>query len=201
MYQVFIDGHSIFIGEKRKSIQQFDSIFELNEPNVDDLKFVIDWLLKEKESIQHIFLNTKNEEGLWSLFQQQFVLITAAGGKVENANNELLFIHRLGKWDLPKGKMEADETPEQCAVREVEEECGITNLSLGEKLTDTYHVYVQDDELVLKTTHWFNMSYGGNEQLIPQKEESIEKAVWVKASDLSEQLSNTYSSLVRVISD
>ena len=199
-YQVFIDEHSIFIGEKRKSIQQFDSIFELNEPDVDDLKFVINWMLKEKDSVQHIFLNTKNVEVLWALFQEQFKLIEAAGGRVQNAKNEILFIHRLGKWDLPKGKMEADETPEQCALREVEEECGITNLTLGEKLSNTYHVYVQKNEQILKTTYWFRMKYVGNEELIPQKEEAIEKAVWVKASNLSEQLSNTYNSLVGIIS-
>lgn len=199
-YQVFIDKHSVFIEEKLESIQQFDSIFELNEPDVDGVKFVIDWLLKEKQSVQHIFLVTSNVAGLWLLFKQQFELITAAGGRVQNTKGELLFIHRLGKWDLPKGKMEAGETPEQCAVREVEEECGIVNLTLGDKLPNTYHVYVQKGERILKTTYWFRMNYSGNGQLVPQTEESIEKAVWVNQHDLSEQLSNTYTSLIEIIS-
>ena len=199
-YQVFIDEHSIFIGEKRKSNQQFESIFELNEPDADELNFIIDWLLKEKEGVQHIFLNSKNVEGLWALFQKQFSLIEAAGGKVLNSNGELLLIYRLGKWDLPKGKMEAGETPEQSALREVEEECGIKSLKLGKQLLNTYHVYVQNEQRILKTTYWFEMSYSGNEQLIPQKEEAIEKAVWVNTSNLSEQLSNTYNSLVGLIS-
>jgi ADP-ribose pyrophosphatase YjhB (NUDIX family) len=201
MYQVFINEHSIFIGEQRKSNQQFDSIFELNEPYVEDLSFVVDWLFKEKESVQHIFLNSKNAESLWLLFQGQFTLISAAGGKVRNPKGQLLFIYRLGKWDLPKGKMEAGETPEQSAVREVEEECGITNLSIGERLSNTYHIYAQKDKLFLKTTFWFRMDYSGNEQLVPQKEEAIEKAVWVDPSNLSEQLSNTYNSLAGIISE
>lgn len=200
MYQVFINEHSIFIGEQRKSNQQFDTIFELNEPCVEDLSFVVEWLLKEKEAVQHIFLNSKNAESLWSLFEEQFTLISAAGGKVRNSKGELLFIHRLGKWDLPKGKMEIGETPEQSAVREVEEECGITNLNIVEKLSNTYHVYTEKDKLFLKTTFWFRMDYSGNEQLVPQKEEAIEKAVWVDPSDLVEQLSNTYNSLLCIIS-
>jgi ADP-ribose pyrophosphatase YjhB (NUDIX family) len=199
-YQVFIDEHSIFIGENRKSNQQFKSIFELNEPNSDDLKFVIEWLLKEKEAIQHVFLNSEDAENIWNLFQQEFTGIEAAGGKVHNAKGEILFIHRLGKWDLPKGKMEEGETPEQSAIREVEEECGIHELKLGKQLANTYHVYVHKEQQILKTTYWFEMEYDGEETLIPQKEEAIEKAVWVNTSDLSEQLANTYNSLVSLIS-
>ncbi|MDA9312490.1 NUDIX domain-containing protein [Vicingaceae bacterium] len=199
-YQVFTDEHSIFIEEKVKSNQQFESFFELNEPDVDELIFVIEWLLKQKEVEQHVFLYSKDAASLWALFQDQFSLISAAGGKVQNSLGELLFIYRLGKWDLPKGKMEAGETPEQSALREVEEECGIKNLKLGSQLPNTYHVYVQNEERILKTTYWFIMDYAGNEQLTPQKEEAIEKALWVSTSDLSEQLANTYKSLVDLIS-
>ena len=198
-YQVFIEEHSIFIGEKRKSNQQFKSIFELNDPDSSDIKYILEWLLKEMESIQHVFLNFRDPEKIWTLFQQQFVLIEAAGGKVRNAKGEVLFIHRLGKWDLPKGKMEKGETPEQAAIREVEEECGIHGLELGEKLPNTYHVYTQKETLILKTTYWFEMKYKGTEVLVPQKEEAIEKAVWVNPSNFSEQLANTYKSLVGII--
>lgn len=198
-YQVFIDGHSIFIGEKRKSNQQFESIFELNEPDVDDLNFVIEWLLKEKEVVQHVFLNSSDTEVLWKLFQKQLVLIDAAGGRVKNTKNEILFIYRLGKWDLPKGKMEAGETPELTAVREIEEECGITGLKIIDPLPNTYHIYVQGEKKYLKRTFWFNMLYSGTESLIPQKEEAIENAVWVNQSDLSEQLGNTYESLKTIV--
>jgi len=199
MYQVFIDEHSISIGEKRKSNQQFESIFEMNEPNVDDLNFVIDWLLKERESTQHVFLNTKNVEELWNLFQAQFKLIQAAGGKVINSENEILFISRLGKWDLPKGKIESGETPEVAAIREVEEECGISNLKILEILSPTFHVYGQNEKKHLKKTFWYRMSYEGNETLVPQLEERIAKAEWVNAGNLTEQLSNTYSSLKKII--
>ena len=95
--------------------------------------------------------------------------------------------------------MEKGETPEQAAIREVEEECGIHGLELGEKLPNTYHVYTQKETLILKTTYWFEMKYKGTEVLVPQKEEAIEKAVWVNPSNFSEQLANTYKSLVGII--
>jgi hypothetical protein len=60
-------------------------------------------------------------------------IIKAAGGLVKNGKGEYLFIHRLGKWDLPKGKIEENEKMSEGAVREVEEECGIRVDYLGKK--------------------------------------------------------------------
>ena len=37
-------------------------------------------------------------------------------------------MYRRGKWDSPKGKLDAGETIEACAVREVMEETGIINI-------------------------------------------------------------------------
>ena len=51
-------------------------------------------------------------------------MIYASGGVVFN-NNKLLMIYRNGFWDLPKGKMEINESELDCAVREVEEEGGV----------------------------------------------------------------------------
>ena len=40
-------------------------------------------------------------------------------------------------WDLPKGKREVGESDKECALREVDEECGLTNLSLNRFLKKT----------------------------------------------------------------
>lgn len=198
-YQVFIDDHSISIVENGKSNQQSESIFELFDPTSEDIKIITDWLLIDKGATQQVYLNTRDTKLLWNLFKQQYRCVEAAGGLVKNTKGQILFIYRLGKWDLPKGKMEGGETPEQSALREVEEECGISNLKLGEKRSDTYHIYRNKNQVVLKQTHWFEMEYAGSDKLVPQKEEAIEEAVWVDPNQLEDQLSNTYASLRQLI--
>ena len=114
----------------------------------------------------------------WEHFKSQFVEIPAAGGLVRNSEGAFLFIKRLGVWDLPKGKIEKKETPELAAVREVEEECGLSGLQVINQLDSTFHIYrspylPHPNNLVLKETKWFLMNYSGNEIPVPQVEEDI----------------------------
>lgn len=198
-YQVFIDEHFISFSEDLKSNQQFKTVFKLINPDIDDMNFIVQWLIKEKETKIIVQLIANDKAQLWKLFQSNLQLIEAAGGVVQNTERQVLFIHRLGKWDLPKGKIENGETPEESALREVEEECGITQLTLGEALPETYHIYSHKGRYILKKTYWFSMSYSGNESLVPQTEEDIEKVVWVDTNQLSQQLENTYASLKPII--
>jgi hypothetical protein len=57
----------------------------------------------------HIYLADEPERCFHDL-SQNFNIIEAAGGVVENPNNQVLMIFRLGKWDLPKGKVDTGET-------------------------------------------------------------------------------------------
>jgi hypothetical protein len=65
-----------------------------------------------------IHLLCRDVEWSWQQFTSQFLWIRAAGGVVSNDREEVLFIHRLEKWDLPKGKVEAGEELELAALRE-----------------------------------------------------------------------------------
>lgn len=136
---------------------------------------------------------------LWPLFQSEFKLISAAGGWVENKDGQLLVIKRLGKWDLPKGKMEAEESKEESAIREVEEECGVSDLKIIKPLQDTYHTYRLKGSVVLKTTHWFKMSTNFNGALVPQLEEDIEQVRWMSREEYPELLANTYANISRLV--
>ena len=107
----------------------------------------------------------------------------------------MLMIFRNGKWDLPKGKLEIDEDIKTCAMREVEEECGITGLSIIQKLIDTYHTYELKGEKILKQTFWFKMNTNFNSILKPQTEEGITEVVWVDKKDIAEKLENSFANI------
>ncbi|WP_345231258.1 NUDIX hydrolase [Olivibacter ginsenosidimutans] len=125
--------------------------------------------------------------------------IGAAGGLVKNGNGQLLFIHRLGKWDLPKGKIDPGEKPKKTAIREVEEECGIKVDYLGPKILSSYHVYEMKGEMVLKKTNWYEMGVNKRPKLIPQTAENITEAKWIDPEQLEEVLKNTYGLIKDVL--
>ncbi len=152
------------------------------------------------------FLSPSEEasERLFARFVEQFTLIDAGGGVVRSPRGELLMIHRKGRWDLPKGKMECGEQIGSCALREVEEECGIGQLALGSLLTQTYHIYSMaeypggnPDRWILKRTWWFAME--GDGSLSPQSEEGIEQAVWVPSEGIAERAAASYATVRDVL--
>ena len=126
-------------------------------------------------------------------------IIYAAGGVVRNGEGDYLFIHRLGKWDLPKGKVDEGEKMREAAVREVEEECGIKVDYLGEKIQTTYHTYIMRGKFVLKQTKWYDMGVNKVPELIPQTEEDITEAVWLNKKDLKKVRENTYPLILDIL--
>jgi len=127
--------------------------------------------------------------------------IIAAGGIVVNPNQEMLWIFRRGFWDLPKGKLNPNETIEACALREVMEETGISNLILGDLIKSTTHRYfdIYFNSEVEKTTYWYKMSIDKLQNGIPQTEEDIEAIAWVKKQDIEPYLAKTYDTIKEVI--
>lgn len=138
-------------------------------------------------------------EKLKKAFFKHFTPVTAAGGVVENEKGEVLLIFRRGKWDLPKGKLDKGESIEQCAVREVEEETGLTNIQLKKLLTITYHTYDEFGKHMLKDSHWYKMKVKGSQNITPQTEEEITEVKWVKKKDLKDYFSNTFPSVKDVL--
>ena len=146
-----------------------------------------------------ILLN-KDLDKLKKAFFKHFTLVQAAGGLVINDNQEVLMIFRRGKWDLPKGKLDKNESIEQCAVREVEEETGLTDIELGEKIITTYHTYTQFGKHILKESHWYKMQCNADQKLVPQTEEDITEIKWINESDLKKYTSKTYQTIIEVLS-
>lgn len=135
-------------------------------------------LLEKNARFDQVTLYAKDAEQLFRDFCSQFNVIPAAGGLVFNDKGEALLIFRRGSWDLPKGKIDPGESPEEAAVREVQEETGLKQVSLHELIATTYHTYRhKKDGRVLKPTYWYRMS-APEQALTPQAEEGIEQAVW-----------------------
>jgi 8-oxo-dGTP pyrophosphatase MutT (NUDIX family) len=139
-------------------------------------------------------------EDLKKAFFKHFTPIVAAGGVVQNDKNQLLFIYRLAKWDLPKGKVETGEQIENAALREIEEETGVTHLTLNNKIGETYHTYNAYGKHFLKTTHWYFVTCPAKQKIVPQTEEDISAIEWVDPEALETQLINTYPSIKDILS-
>ena len=189
MYKVFVNDCLIILTEN------VNISTKLRKVNFEDVLF--------DEFIKFIF-NPKNE-GIclicndlrlnWKQFKSHFKIQKAAGGKVFNNLNEVLFIYRFDKWDLPKGKLEKGESIEQCAIREVEEECGITNLIIENKLETTYHIFERKDKLILKISHWFQMKTNYLGALKPQIEEGISEVIFKNEAETIEALKNSFENI------
>ena len=104
-------------------------------------------------------------------------------------------IFRNGKWDLPKGKLEVGENIKECAIREVQEECGVSGLSIINALQDTYHTYEINGKKILKRTYWFSMHTDFKGILEPQIEEGITEVVWLDKKQIAEKLNNSFGNI------
>jgi 8-oxo-dGTP pyrophosphatase MutT (NUDIX family) len=140
-----------------------------------------------------------SNEQEWQSFCAEKMIIEAAGGMVFNPKGELLMMFRRGQWDMPKGKLDEGETIDACALREVEEETGISSLRLCEKLQTTYHTYTFQGKTVLKPSHWYKMEYSGKEDLVPQTEEDITELRWVDKVEAAALAKNAYPSIREMI--
>ena len=134
-------------------------------------------------------------------FKDCFTYIEAAGGFIRNEDGEYLFIFRREKWDLPKGKLEVGETPEVAAVREVQEETGLANVTLTDYRCSTWHTYELHGKQILKQTYWYNMVASKNQSSKPQTEEEITELQWIAPVDFKKITENTFPSIISVINN
>lgn len=193
-YRIYVNDNTLIIADKLP--EQTEKITVLEEKDFDFKSF---YQNMGKLSAAQYAVISADPKAFYQQFKKNFTIIKAAGGLVKNAKGAYLFIFRNKKWDLPKGKVEKGEGLKEAGLREVEEECGVKISSNGKRLCKTYHVYEIGTKLVLKRTNWYSMAVKGVPKLIPQKEEGITKAEWLRASELKPILKNTYPSIIDVI--
>jgi ADP-ribose pyrophosphatase YjhB (NUDIX family) len=138
-------------------------------------------------------------EELLQAFKAHLLVIQAAGGLVYTDRQELLLIHRLGHWDLPKGKLDEGETLEECALREIREETGADYLTLEKPLQITYHTYHQAGNHILKESHWYLVKAAQRMKLTPQTEESVAECIWVPITAIQPYIDSAFASVADVL--
>ncbi len=188
MYTIFKNDVAIFIIDNLKYANHSDFYYW------DKFDFETTFQALRLQGKTELFLYHTDLEKVWSHFQNKFKVIEAAGGVVQNSNKEILFIFRHEKWDLPKGKIEKNESIEIAAIREVQEECGLQQVVIDSFLEKTYHIYTENNTEILKISHWFLMR--SNEKvLVPQQEEGISIVVWKDKKEVKTALQNTFPNI------
>jgi 8-oxo-dGTP pyrophosphatase MutT (NUDIX family) len=194
MYKVFFNDRKLFLTDNFAKHFQVNYGLFYKYRSVDDLKELIRFYA-QLTRIDTLYLFHNNIEELRDAFRQCFIPVNAAGGLIRNTRGEYLLIHRRGRWDLPKGKLDKKESFEEAALREVEEECGLSGIEIVKPLISTYHTYPVKDGLALKKTSWFEMRYTGKSKPSPQVEEDINEVKWIAEEKLESYLNDSFPAI------
>ncbi|MBC7606056.1 MAG: NUDIX domain-containing protein [Burkholderiales bacterium] len=189
MYKVFVNDKPLFLTNEIAKETDFQ-IFLLESIDIEQL---IVKMFNNK--IKKCYLYYPDEKVIFKKLKEKIPVQKAGGGLVYNKNGAVLFIFRNGKWDLPKGGKEKGEKMSYTALREVEEETGVSKLMVTKKLQKTYHVFKRNGKYKLKITHWFEMTTAFDGIPVGQLDEGIEKAAWLNPQEISEALKNSYENI------
>ncbi len=117
----------------------------------------------------------------------------SAGGVVINQNGDVAIVNQKHKsWSLPKGHVEENEDILEAARREVNEETGLSDLTLIKPL-GIYERYAMDHEnndnkQELKTLHFF--LFETREETLSPMDVDNPEAIWVKKEQVEDYLTH-----------
>ena len=195
MYKVFVNESPLILTNKKpKNVN--GNLFSMDS---DSVREAINLLAKGK--LESAYVYHPEEPKLMEVFKHKLPVVVAAGGFVTNAKGKVLFIYRNEKWDLPKGKVDKGESIERAAIREVEEETGVTNLTIDNFMRTTYHIFKRNGEYTLKVVHWFAMSTSFKGELKGQIEEGIMKVKWKGPKKAKKALEKSYFNIKVLFED
>ena len=199
MYKVFFKDSTVFLTDDKEVLKKADTSI-LHKDKVTTQAKILEFIncVDKSDKSQTLAIYSKDLKSLFHIFCSTFTFVEAAGGLVIN-NNKALIIDRLGHKDLPKGHIEKGETIEECAKREVEEECGIKNVKIERPLKLTFHIYFRNGKWFLKCCFWFLMSCPDKQNLMPQKEEGIEDVYWLNVEKLNTIYNLCFPSIKEVL--
>lgn len=199
MYKIYIKNKPLFL----QGFEDYNagdalnlSAVYMNKP-VTLLQYIDS--LEKTTKLDTIHIYSKNLEKLKEDFFALYDIVDAAGGIAMNEEGEIMVIYRRGSWDIAKGKVDPGETIEDAAIREVEEETGLQNITQKELTGITYHTYHnKHGKRLLKRTYWYSME-APKQELIPQTEEDIERAEWVLPNEFLATYKPIYPNISEIV--
>src|SRR5215217_1033786 len=200
--KIYFNNKPLFlVTELTKEVEEYlhheETVF-IDEFNSHTVKAMIHEM-EQTKILRGVFLH-HDVEAVLNSFKKKLSLVKAAGGFVHTEDDNVVLIFRRGKWDLPKGKLDKNEDLKTCALREVKEETGLTDVKIEQPLTITYHTYHQFGEHILKESHWYLMA-ADKQLLTPQTDEDITKCEWVSVDELGPYMDNTHASILDVVNN
>jgi len=161
MYEIYINENKLILAKSTKiDLAEHKKKDVLVAAYPGKAKFLLNYvdMMEKGNSFKRIILHAPSKKALTKDFETLFTTIDAGGGLVTNEAGEILFIFRRGSWDLPKGKLELDESKKQGAIREVMEETGISKVKIEQKLLTTRHTYnSKSNKRLIKKTFWYHI--------------------------------------------
>ena len=194
MYKVYFANRIVEIVPAGSIADYNDGRVYYNDQPGDDLAQLPEWFEKI-DDIESLVIEAEDPAAAFAEFTSRLKTEVAAGGVIRNAKGQTLLFYRRGAWDMPKGHQEPGETLQECALREVREETGLTQLELGAPVCVTYHTYHRNGSFVLKESHWYNMTLTCREKVKVQTEEDIGRASWCGPARLKRLLRHAYPSI------
>lgn len=192
MYKVYIENSAAVFAspDEARGLRDVPSL-------APDERLSMTKLLQKLQFTKNLAIISENIDRVFDDFRASVPPVEAGGGLVSDGQGRVLMIFRNGRWDLPKGKLEEGERIEECAVREVSEECALPleEVRRNDLICHTFHAYRIGDEWVLKRTSWYRMDYTGTQAPRPQTAEGITRAEWIDEERLAGVLAGTYGTI------
>lgn len=198
MYKIFHEKKALVFPKIDGDVLEFDATVNESDRYDAELlcKFFPEWL--DEHDAGDTFIHEVSPNAVALALKETFKMAPAAGGIVEK-DGKFVSIMRKGIPDLPKGHIEKGETPEQAALREVEEETGIGKLQIVKELPFTWHCYFEQNEWKLKRTYWYLMQTEDTIQPKPQTEEGITEIKLIGNEELETFLRETFRSISEIL--
>lgn len=201
MYKIYINENTLILTDSQLVSKGKQAANKLVAPYSGKTKMLLSYIdmMEKTNRFESIVIHHNDPKLLLKDFESLFAVVKASGGVVNDGEDNILFIFRRGFWDLPKGKIDTGEKKKAAAVREVEEETGITDISLHKKVHTTRHTYkLKSGKRAIKKTFWYSMT-APKQKLTPQIEEDITEVKWINLHKVNELKEPIFKNINNVI--